>query len=1085
MSTAARCNGLMIRVKPLEAEFPSIEKAFLSQTSHSHFSYNAGFDWHANLRVDENLITRGRLPLVIMDSYEECRGPPQLFVLDKFDIAGAGACLKRYSYPSFYKTEFASGKMKSECQREKKSRKIKKKGLRWKNGESPEFSASDFSSKLNHVASDEHTEKIPTHGVRLKRRNFNGSTFNSRTGRIYMEHILKMHSPEHNVSCENSVDPTRSKLNSNDTSESTHEMCEVGIVGSAIKWKRDGTRVPFPNREEVLIPSDEFEEDMIEIGMLKSMPEPTCEFEAKKVPSMFDPVDQKDALVDSESKTDDDNASELENYMDAFTTMESELETGYESRVKHDSDTNDEQLELGGRHSESRSAENSSASSDWNNSFKNGRSCGANSETLSNFAYLPPSHGNEIASLDTPMTFDDSLKSEYVGPCLAYEKPQSGTAENLLSKISQDAIYDVSFGKFLRNSDILGTKSSEELLPNGNSNEVSEITSYACELGEASCGSCIADSTSTLSHLSPSVSLGEVQLSRPNQTKIWINGKLDLSNSEALPREEQPNSPIKQERDNCPDSTSSLICLPVIPPHTESQHFCDAKSHIAASSEIATDWETLLSNNLGSLSNASESDMKNIHVPEGIYVNPFHTVGNNVDLDTASSAEIHMQSDDLETRSIPVEADSNGFCLDLISSQKASNVEDLVDCLSSETGLDWHKMETMGPSNVKELIGSDVQRIPTIVVSENKEDPVFIPTGLKLESYNPNSLDSDYSRTEFLNCLMPIEGIQIHMHSSNGSQGPITSRESDQGSESKFPHQSHPSRSMKDAMYAYMINGLNISSRERFHSDQGAGNDMINGLNISSQTKSGCVVSELEACIPSVLNFESSELATSSSDSYISAITSSPIFTSFNLLIPDMTHNQLFEFSLPDPNALQTNVEMPPLPPLPPLEWRVGKFSHGLLNLDGAMSKPANSLAPLPGLKDEKPQHRALTFEGEMVYPLSSFAQKPDMEDQKPQQGLRPRDPLIEAVASHDKSKLRKVSERIGPVMRPNIDESDSLLEQIRTKSFNLKPAVVTKPIIHGPKTNLNVAAVLEKANTIRQAFVGSDEDDGDSWSDC
>ena len=38
-----------------------------------------------------------------MDSYEECRGPLRLFLLDKFDIAGVGACLKRYTDPSFFK----------------------------------------------------------------------------------------------------------------------------------------------------------------------------------------------------------------------------------------------------------------------------------------------------------------------------------------------------------------------------------------------------------------------------------------------------------------------------------------------------------------------------------------------------------------------------------------------------------------------------------------------------------------------------------------------------------------------------------------------------------------------------------------------------------------------------------------------------------------------------------------------------------------------------------------------------------------------------------------------------------------------
>lgn len=46
------------------------------------------------------------------------------FVSIRFDVAGAGACLKRYSDPSFYKTELASTETKK-AKREKKSRKIK------------------------------------------------------------------------------------------------------------------------------------------------------------------------------------------------------------------------------------------------------------------------------------------------------------------------------------------------------------------------------------------------------------------------------------------------------------------------------------------------------------------------------------------------------------------------------------------------------------------------------------------------------------------------------------------------------------------------------------------------------------------------------------------------------------------------------------------------------------------------------------------------------------------------------------------------------------------------------------------------
>ncbi|KAJ6362815.1 hypothetical protein OIU78_003082 [Salix suchowensis] len=124
MTTAARGHGLMARVQQLEAEFPSIEKAFLSQTNHSPFFSSSGAYRHPNLQMEQNLITHGGFPRFVMDSYEECRGPPQLFLLDKFDVAGDGACLKRYTDPSFFKVETASSGIATvEAQRGKKIRK--------------------------------------------------------------------------------------------------------------------------------------------------------------------------------------------------------------------------------------------------------------------------------------------------------------------------------------------------------------------------------------------------------------------------------------------------------------------------------------------------------------------------------------------------------------------------------------------------------------------------------------------------------------------------------------------------------------------------------------------------------------------------------------------------------------------------------------------------------------------------------------------------------------------------------------------------------------------------------------------------
>lgn len=54
----------------------------------------AGVDWHSNPRVDHGVVTRGDTPRFIMGSIKQCRGPPKLFMLDKYDDLSL-VCTKR------------------------------------------------------------------------------------------------------------------------------------------------------------------------------------------------------------------------------------------------------------------------------------------------------------------------------------------------------------------------------------------------------------------------------------------------------------------------------------------------------------------------------------------------------------------------------------------------------------------------------------------------------------------------------------------------------------------------------------------------------------------------------------------------------------------------------------------------------------------------------------------------------------------------------------------------------------------------------------------------------------------------------
>lgn len=137
MVTSSRSNKLVARVQKVEAALPPLEKSVLAQRSHLHFAYTAGSNWHARIRSEQNHFIYDDLPRFIMDSYEECHGPPRLHLLDKFDPGGPGSCLKRYSDPTFFKRASIGSDEEyiAKVLKEQKGRKIKKKRSWRRNGE--------------------------------------------------------------------------------------------------------------------------------------------------------------------------------------------------------------------------------------------------------------------------------------------------------------------------------------------------------------------------------------------------------------------------------------------------------------------------------------------------------------------------------------------------------------------------------------------------------------------------------------------------------------------------------------------------------------------------------------------------------------------------------------------------------------------------------------------------------------------------------------------------------------------------------------------------------------------------------------
>ncbi|XP_019463767.1 PREDICTED: protein SCAR2-like isoform X2 [Lupinus angustifolius] len=384
MVTAARGHCLMDRVQQLEAEVPSLEKAFYSQTHHSSFFTSGGIGWHPNLRSEQNLVTHGDMPRFIMDSYEECRGPPRLFLLDKFDVAGAGACLKRYTDPSFFKIELASIAT-GEVHRGKRIRKVKKKGARLRDGEAPIVQSH---SKLHQLLLEDRIENgysNPARLVRLKKRQLNGHSAETEAGKCYMEKFLETPSPAHKMIFETSLIPLPLKLPLDDTSEAGIRILEISSINPV---KNSFEYHKSPNEEELeLKPFSEVNgetygdlpeaKEQISLGVTDEMSSSDPKLPREREVTVHDQTKIRGSLDGYHS---DDVASEVDNYMDALTTMDSELETDNEWKPKKGflsiqkvTDTDGkEDHQLQARFSDSQSFGDSSTS-DESNSFKEDR----------------------------------------------------------------------------------------------------------------------------------------------------------------------------------------------------------------------------------------------------------------------------------------------------------------------------------------------------------------------------------------------------------------------------------------------------------------------------------------------------------------------------------------------------------------------------------------------------------------------------------------------------------------------------------------------------------------------------------------
>ncbi|XP_071691375.1 uncharacterized protein [Rutidosis leptorrhynchoides] len=409
MATAIRGHGLLARVQKLESDIPSIEREFLSQAPHSDFFLNSGIDWHPNQQSQQNLITKGDVPRFILDSYEECRGPPRLFLLDKFDVGGDGACLKRYTNPSVYKVDPSYENETAAYQSDKRIRKTEKKGSRWIGGETSDASH----AKLHQLFLEERVQTgptVPARRVKLKRRTHK-SPLESECGESYVNKLQS--SP---LDSENGESCIKKLFNSPLDSGSGESR-----INMQSKYPLDDKHVhavPF-GESSLTLASDAINEsrpgvldNMMSAALgspmqsrspcvFSNLQKAACEGSTKNHQNIKiqEEVDEKQIVVEEEIKADalqngfssDDVASETDNYMDALATMDSDTETSMNQGTCSDAYKDQLQSQL----SDSKFTEDLTASEVGNNSIKQRITLSVDSDTTSTSTDIASPVGTE------------------------------------------------------------------------------------------------------------------------------------------------------------------------------------------------------------------------------------------------------------------------------------------------------------------------------------------------------------------------------------------------------------------------------------------------------------------------------------------------------------------------------------------------------------------------------------------------------------------------------------------------------------------------------------------------------------------
>ncbi|PON41370.1 SCAR/WAVE family [Parasponia andersonii] len=1175
MATASRSHKLMVRVQHIEAALPPLEKVVLSQTSHIHFAYTAGSEWHPRIQNERNHFIKNDLPHFIMDSYEECRGPPRLHLLDKFDTGGPGSCLKRYSDPTFFKRASAvSDEANAEkVLRDRKARRSKKKRSSKQNGDVSR-GASISNTRNNSMrfippivdgrSSPLHTASTVDMALKYDMGDKLNS-FDSRAESGYIECVfhpsssmqageqeakdsLTLKMAQHDNTLDSVFASTFKMAQHNDTHDSVFADEHVGFIddcfrrsslqeqitsgSSCVTWDEKAEimepKIQESGLEEMLDLHQNTSEtdaigcgagnftivDQMEIFGNKSVHERTVDqMEMLRDKTVHErTADQMEVLGDNNiheliSSTNeidqiheiDEIESEPDNYMDALNTIESESENDLDYQTKREveqfsSVSNNEGTEgmheltvhCSDLHDGPSTFESHSASfvstdkevlTDLHDSVTL-ESCGHEQMPTSDI-----SSNRGFVSTDKEVLTDlhDSVSLE---SCGHEQMPKSDISSN------REEPSDLS------NSFSVETHVDFQMPPQarGSSTDHAGITKIADILEGSELESPITDPSSSVTRSTDAQdplgnkttsNIWESDESRADipsnhSMRFWTNGGLlglqpskppDFAMS-SIARDSVngsktdtagPLNPTCTLKDEMHGGKLNTLVEDIVDNEKDSSSKCstscrnDKENGISTKKTSQGSSTNYLDSTDGNADdfhirngfrNASKNYSKETRVPETGKVLP---VASNVKYNSTETNQEHDENSSL----------AFGFSRRLLSNGFSRTVSDMnEDKFQSASSMCDSVLEQ---ENEHPRVAH--QRVPEVAFKEHfgfgsaVDSPSSSPPleHMKISFHPIDDFETSKLKLKFSDGTQSHESIGDMFPSFQLIPEPaIPLHNYDSDSDDDTFCRSSPCMSDDCLSQHSESNSEQWECGENMGDKNHSMHDAVHGI-ASMERISGSL--DLDGITNSEICFDGGGKCTNSGKGvHLSPFDPILDLPSFDAVKPAIQHE------MKDDSESRCHIDPPPTPPpLPPAEWRVSK-SH----LDVAED--------IMDVSSEDFRH---AFDAKLLG--STTSQQP----RQAPEGHQNNESTVKPKSKEGQQKLNGEKEAKHALKSNAMDEREDFLQQIRTKSFNLRRTVPSKPTTttSGPTANNQVTAILEKANAIRQA-VGSDDGEDDTWSD-